>query len=80
MTDQHSPLSFNIRCTACYGTEVWTLRHISRLLIAAGKLPPTSTTDIELIAEQFIAHHKKILCPHCNRINVLIVQRVEPDK
>jgi len=59
--------------------EIWTLGHISRLLIDAGKLPPSSTTDIEFIAEQFIAYQKHILCPDCNRTDVLIVQRIMPE-
>ena len=79
MTHEQSPLSFKVRCTACYGMEIWTLGHISRLLIDAGKLPPSSTTDIEFIAEQFIAYQKHILCPDCNRTDVLIVQRIMPE-
>jgi len=59
---------------------IWTLGHISRLLIAAGQLSPSSATDIEYVAAQFIAYHKHLLCPDCNKKDVLIVQRIVPEE
>ena len=40
---------------------IWTLGHISRLLIAAGQLSPSSVTDVEYVAAQFIAYHKHLI-------------------
>ena len=82
MTDmiyKQSPLSFRVECTGCHGMETWTLGRISRLLTTAGRLPLTSASDIEFIAEQFIAYHKHIACPGCNKTNVLIVRRIQLD-
>jgi hypothetical protein len=79
MIDKHSPLSFKVECAACYGMSIWTLGHISRLLTAIGKLPPERKSDIEFIAEQFIVHCKRILCPDCNKTDVLMVQRIVPE-
>jgi len=75
MTEQ-SPLAFNVQCTACYGTEVWKLGRITRLLKTAGKLPPEFESDIEFIAEQFTAHCKELVCPGCEKKGVLTVQRI----
>jgi len=74
---EHSPLAFNVRCTVCYGTEVWKLGRITRLLTAAGELPPEFASDIEFIAEQFTAHCKQLVCPGCNKTGVLTAQRAD---
>lgn len=77
-----SPLSFKVQCTACYGIEIWKLERIVRVLSeipAAGvpvKLPPDF--DIEHIAEQFIAHSKRISCPGCGKTGTLDVYRILP--
>jgi len=76
MAPKQPPLSFRVECSACHGMEIWTLGRIARLLTAAGQLPAASTSDVELIAEQFIAYHKHILCPACNKTGVLTVRRV----
>jgi len=70
------PLAFNVQCTACYGAEVWKLGRITRLLTAAGKLPPGFESNIEFIAEQFMAHCKQIVCPSCEKKGVLTAQRI----
>ena len=75
-TNTQPPLSFTVRCSACYGAETWTLGRISRALTTIGKLPPESTSDIEFIAEQFTANSKHILCPNCDKKGVLKVRRV----
>ena len=67
-------LSFEVRCSACYGSEMWRHGKIIRLLTAAGKW--TESSDIEHVAKQFIENHKHIACTSCNRINVLSVKRV----
>jgi len=81
---KESPLSFQVYCSACYGTEIWHLERITRLLIAAKVLlpptddpPPLPEPDIELIAELFIAHCKKIPCTGCAKKGMLTVQRIE---
>jgi len=79
MTKQ-SPLLFRVQCTACSGTEEWKLERIVRLLTLAGKMPPSlSKTDVEQIAELFIAHRGLILCPACGKTGVLSVQRLYQD-
>jgi len=79
MIDKHSPLSFKVMCTACYGTEIWTLGRITRLLTDLGKLPPEFKSDTEFIAKQFIAHRGRIHCAGCNKVGVLNVQRIVPE-
>ena len=69
-------LAFRVQCAACYGTEIWKLGRIVRVLTAAGKLPPEFESDIELIAEQFTDHCKQLVCPSCDKKNVLTAQRV----
>jgi len=59
--------------------EIWTLGRISRLLTAIGSLPPERTSDIEFIAEQFIARHKHIPCSGCGKKGVLKVLRIVPE-
>ena len=76
MTAKQSVLTFRVACKACYGEETWTLGRIARLLTEAEQLPSASVTDIEFIAEQFIAFHKHILCPGCGLTGVLTVQRI----
>ena len=80
MIHTKSPLSFKVECKACYGMEIWSLGRIAGILTANGQLPPTHytdvETDVEFVAEQFIAHHKKIYCPGCNKLGVLTVRRI----
>jgi hypothetical protein len=75
MTTQ-SPLAFKVLCSACYGTAVWQLNRIGRTLTAAGELPPGSETDIEFVAEQFIAHCKQMSCVGCGKTGLITVFRV----
>jgi hypothetical protein len=71
-------LSFRVWCSACYGAEIWRLERIVRVLTVAGKLPPSSESDIELIAELFSAHSKNISCPGCAKIGTISVCRIVP--
>jgi len=75
---EQSLLSFKVWCSACYGTEIWRLGRITRLLTAAGILPPSSESDIEWIAEQFTVHCKEITCPDCGKKGTLTVRRIDP--
>jgi len=77
---EHSSLSFQVWCSACYGTEIWQLERIARSLTAAGLLPPSSEPDIEWIAELFTAHCKVITCTGCAKRGTLTVRRVEPQQ
>jgi hypothetical protein len=74
---KQSPLSFRVQCSACFGAEVWRFERIARLLKEVGKMPP-SESEIELIAREFIAHSKNILCPGCGKTGFITVQRIEP--
>ena len=75
-------LFFNVQCAACYGSETWRLERIIRTLneLAAHgapvNLPSSSESDVEIVAEQFIAHHKQIVCPGCGRKGMLAVKRI----
>jgi len=71
------PLSFRVQCTACYGTEVWHFGRILRSLIAAGIPLSPDESDIEFVAEQFVAYSKQICCPACEKIGMIAVHRIE---
>ena len=77
-----SSLTFKIYCTNCYGTEIWKLDRIARML---SKIPATGVQsplppepDIERIAEQFTAYNKQITCPGCGKTGTLTVSRLQP--
>ena len=69
-------LSFTVRCSACYGAEVWQFERITRTLVTAGILPSAFEPDIEAIAELFIAHSKQLYCPGCNKTGLITVHRI----
>jgi len=71
-----SALVFKVLCSACYGEEIWQLNRITRTLTAADKLPPGSESDIEFVAEQFIAHSKQMICAGCGKTGLITVFRV----
>jgi hypothetical protein len=79
MTPTQSPLSFRVWCSACYGVEIWRLERIVHVLNVAGKLSSPNESDIELVAEQFIAYSKHILCPGCGKTGTVTVNRVVPE-
>ena len=74
------PLTFRVYCTNCYGTEIWKLDRIARVLSeipATGiqsPLPPEP--DIEKIAKQFTAYNKQVTCPGCGKTGTLTVSRI----
>ena len=73
---KQSALVFKVLCSACYGEEIWQLNRITRTLKAADELPPGSESDIEFIAEKFIAHSKQMLCAGCGKTGLITVFRV----
>ena len=71
-------LVFKVHCSACYGEELWRLNRIIRTLTAAGELTPEDESDIEFVAERFIAYSKRMVCVGCGKTGLISVFRVVP--
>ena len=71
-----SPLAFKVLCSACYGTEIWQLNRIVRTLTIAGELLSENESDIEFIAQRFVAHSKQMLCSGCGKSGLITVFRI----
>ena len=76
----HSPLTFHVSCSVCYGTEVWHRERIVHALVDAGALSTTTDADVEQLAELFIAHLDQIHCAACGKASVLTARRVKSGK